>query len=70
MSKTQLFYYGDSVISDIENLLKRDSPKMIFLVTGKGSFKFSGAENFFPKFLEIFLLLDFQSLRRIRKLKM
>ena len=47
MHKKQVLYSGDSVASDIEKLLKKDSPKKIFLVTGNNSYKESGAEEYF-----------------------
>jgi alcohol dehydrogenase class IV len=47
MHKKQVLYSGDSAASDIEKLLKKDSPKKIFLVTGNNSYKESGAEEYF-----------------------
>jgi alcohol dehydrogenase len=51
MANTQLCYFADSALSNLESLLKKDSPKKIFLVTGKRSFEVSGAKEILTKVL-------------------
>jgi alcohol dehydrogenase class IV len=59
MVKNQILYSGDTVIEDFENLLKQDSPRKIFLVTGKNSYKKCGAELLFSNLLNSHNYLQF-----------
>jgi alcohol dehydrogenase class IV len=59
MHKKQVLYSGDSVASDIEKLLKKDSPKKIFLVTGNNSYKESGVEEYFSNIFKKYSCIRF-----------
>lgn len=59
MHKNQVLYTGDSVASDFENLLKKDFPKKIFLVTGNNSYKTSGAEEYFSNTFKKYSFVHF-----------
>jgi alcohol dehydrogenase class IV len=51
MSKKQILFTKKSSLSDFEIILKKDSPKNIFLVTGKKSYFSSGAEKIINELL-------------------
>ena len=59
MHKKQVLYSGDSAASDIEKLLKKDSPTKIFLVTGNNSYKESGAEEYFSNIFKKYSCIRF-----------
>jgi len=51
--------YKNIQIEDLRNLVKKKSPKTIFLVTGKKSFSLSGAKNFIESALKGFNFIQF-----------
>ena len=59
MPKKQILYSGNQTISEFERLLKKDAPKKIFLVRGKGSYKKSGAELLFSNIISSYIYVPF-----------
>ncbi|OFY38942.1 MAG: hypothetical protein A2X18_05500 [Bacteroidetes bacterium GWF2_40_14] len=69
MTKTQLWHFGNSGISFLEMLLKRDNPKKIFLVTGKLSYKNSGAESCLSEILHDIAFVRFSDFEENPKIE-
>ena len=59
MHKQQILHFGEEAILKFSKLLEKDSPKKIFLVTGKESFKKSGADLLFSNILFSYELVQF-----------
>lgn len=58
-------FFGFGSIKNLKNILKKENPKKIFLVTGKKSFKKSGAKDIIFKYLENYDFVHFDNFSSI-----
>ena len=62
---TQKEYFGFGSIKFLKNILKEEKPNKIFLVTGKTSFKKSGAEKIILQYLQNYNFIHFKTFSSI-----
>jgi len=58
-------YFGYNSIKNLKNILKKENPSKIFLVTGKKSYKKSGAEESMLQYLENYDFVHFDNFSSI-----
>lgn len=66
---SQRLYFGYGVHKKLKNILKKHSPNRIFLVTGRKSFSFSGAEKLIGKIINKYNFIRFCDFEINPKLK-
>ncbi len=57
--KVKQEYFGIGSLKELEHILKKEEPQKIFLVTGKNSYKFSGAKNKLELLLTNYFYIQF-----------